>query len=78
MRHFWSGYETSPFGDIAHDISENGGIIMKEAKSTIECKFISKSQPGDHEIVIAEVIGSYVNNEEAKPKIHIRKSGLDY
>jgi flavin reductase (DIM6/NTAB) family NADH-FMN oxidoreductase RutF len=78
MKHFWSGYEESPFGEIEHEVSPNDGIIIKGAKSTIECKFVSKSAPGDHEIVVAEVIGSYVNNDEAKPKVHIRKSGLDY
>ena len=78
MRHFWSGYESSPFSEIDHSISEKGGVIIKAAKSVIECEFVSKSKPGDHEIVVAKVIGSYVNNEEAKPKVHIRKSGLDY
>ncbi|MCO4793556.1 MAG: flavin reductase family protein [Bacteriovoracaceae bacterium] len=78
MRHFWKSYEESPFGEIPHEVSDNDGIIIKGAKSTIECKFVSKSEPGDHEIVVAEVIGSYVNNEEASPKVHIRKSGLDY
>ena len=80
LKHFWKGYAPGegPFGEIEHEVSENDGIIMKDAKSTIECKFVSKSKPGDHEIVIAEVVASYVQNDEAKPKVHIRKSGLDY
>jgi flavin reductase (DIM6/NTAB) family NADH-FMN oxidoreductase RutF len=78
MKHFWSGYDESPFGKIPHKISENDGILIDAAKSVIECKMVSKTQPGDHEIIIAEVIDSHILNEEAKPKIHIRKSGLDY
>ncbi|MBT4793233.1 MAG: flavin reductase family protein [Halobacteriovoraceae bacterium] len=78
MRHFWSGYEKNPFSEIKHTISKNGGLIITEALSTIECKFISKSSPGDHEIIVAEVFASYVNNESFTPKVHTRKSGLKY
>ncbi len=82
LKHFWSGYqsEDNPFknGEIEHSISDNGAIIMTQAKSTIECKMTEKVVPGDHEIVIAEVIGSYVHDEQAEVKTHIRKSGLDY
>ena len=80
LRHFWKGYpeDQSPFNEIDHTITENGGVLIKGAKSTIDCEFVSKINPGDHEIVIAKFLNSYVNNEEAKPKVHIRKSGLDY
>ena len=80
MRYFWSGYEpgTNPFSEIETEISENKTISIKAAKSTIDCRFVDKIRPGDHDIVIAEVIASRVNNEQAKPKIHLRKSGLDY
>lgn len=78
MKHFWSGYDKSPFEEIPHQVSENDGILIDAAKSVIECRMISKIQPGDHEIIIAEVVASHVLNEEAKPKTHIRKSGLDY
>ena len=80
MKHFWSGYDPkdSPFNKIDHKISDHDGILINDAKSVIECKFVSKSKPGDHEIIIAEVINSHVLNENSKPKTHIRKSGLDY
>jgi len=78
MRHFWSGYDESPFSQIEHERFGNNVVAIKAAKSVIECEFVSKSKPGDHEIVIAKVLSSKVLNEESKPKIHIRKSGLDY
>ena len=78
MRHFWSGYDESPFSQINHELWESGAVAIKAAKSVIECEFVSKSKPGDHEIVIARVISSKVMEEDAKPKVHIRKSGLDY
>jgi flavin reductase (DIM6/NTAB) family NADH-FMN oxidoreductase RutF len=80
MRHFWSGYtsENNPFKEIPYKVTEAGGVSIDAAKSSIDCKFVSKSKPGDHEIVIAEVIASHVLNEESVPKTHVRKSGLDY
>jgi flavin reductase (DIM6/NTAB) family NADH-FMN oxidoreductase RutF len=80
LKHFWSGYDpaNSPFKEIEHEISENDGILIKGAKSVIECRFKDKIKPGDHELVLAEVVASHVMNDEAKPKTHIRKSGLDY
>ncbi len=82
LKHFWSGYssEDNPFhnGSLELGETDNGGVILKGAKSVIECKMTSKAAPGDHEIVFAEVIGSYVNDSEAEVKTHIRKSGLDY
>lgn len=80
MKHFWGGYdpEKNPFGEIPHKVEEGGAVVMDNAKSTIICKLKESHQPGDHEIVIAEVLDSRVHNVEAKPMVHIRKSGLDY
>ncbi len=78
MRHFWNGYEKSPFAEIEHFVNAQGGLVIKGAKSAITCKMISKTQPGDHEVVFAEVLASDVNDTDSKPKVHIRKSGLDY
>jgi flavin reductase (DIM6/NTAB) family NADH-FMN oxidoreductase RutF len=39
---------------------------------------ISSSQPGDHELIIAEVKNTYVLSEDGRPMVHIRKTGLDY
>ena len=82
LKHFWSGFDhaNNPFtkGEIGHQITEDGAVIIEDAKSTIECEFVSSTNPGDHEILVARVIQSHIQNDEAKPKVHIRKSGLDY
>jgi len=80
MKHFWKGYdpESNPFSEIPHEISEHGGVCISGAKSVIECKLVDKIIPGDHELVIAEVLNSRVQDEESKPLTHVRKSGLDY
>lgn len=82
LRYFWKGYapEENPFknGELNYDVSESGAVRLKDAKSVIECKFMSKAEPGDHEVVFAEVTNSHIMSDEGKPKIHIRKNGLDY
>lgn len=80
LKHFWKGYDpaNNPFKDIPYTTGTHGGVLINGAKSVIECKMVSSSRPGDHELMIAEVMNSYVQNDEAKPMVHIRKSGLDY
>ena len=80
LKHFWKGYSPGegPFGDIAHEVSSNGGILMSEVRSTLECKMSTKVRPGDHDIVFAEVLASYPMNDDLNPKVHLRKNGLDY
>lgn len=80
LKHFWKGYDpaNNPFTELAHTIGQNGGVVLNQAKSAIECRVLSSQKPGDHDIVFAEVLSSYVMNEEARPMVHIRKSGADY
>ena len=78
MRHFWSGYKEGTFGEISHRVSERGGILINDARSVLECKMILKSRPGDHDIVFAQVLESYIAQGELTSKVHLRKTGLDY
>lgn len=80
LKHFWKGYDpnNNPWDQLDSKIGENGGLILESAKSSIECKMVDCYSPGDHEIVIAEVLASYIHQEQAKPATHIRKSGKDY
>ncbi|HXH32455.1 MAG TPA: flavin reductase family protein [Bacteriovoracaceae bacterium] len=80
LKHFWKGYDpdNNPFSELPYQIGQKGGVILDQAKSAFECTLKSSSKPGDHEIVFAEVLSSFVMNEAAKPIVHIRKSGVDY
>lgn len=80
LKHFWSGFDPAKnvFNEIDHRISDKGAILITKAKSAIECVFSTKTEPGDHEVIFAEVLNSYHFAPEAKSKIHLRKSGLDY
>jgi hypothetical protein len=80
LKHFWKGYDPAqnPFNELSHFVGENQGLILDQAKAAIECVMVSSSRPGDHEIIIAEVKSSHILNTEAKPMVHLRKSGADY
>lgn len=80
LKHFWKGYDPkmNPFEQLPYQLGQKGGVILEQAKSAIECQLLDVAQPGDHEILFAKVLSSYVMNDEAKPLVHIRKSGADY
>jgi len=79
LKHFWSGHdpEKNIFADIPHEIIDDA-VILKGAKSALICRLKESSRPGDHDIIIAEVLASVVNDPASNPKVHIRKSGLAY
>ncbi len=79
LKHFWSGYdpEKNPFAEIKHT-DNNGAVSLNDSMSTITCKMSATLSPGDHNIIIAEVLESNINEESSSPMVHIRKSGLDY
>jgi len=80
LRHFWSGYDPSknPFAEIDHRIESSGTVTIEGAKAVIEARLVGSSQPGDHELLIVEVLGSRILEDSAKPMVHLRKSGLEY
>ncbi len=80
MKPFWKGYDPqiSPFEGLQKSISSQGSLILLDAMAAIECKMLSSIKPGDHEILIAEVLASYTLKEKDKPLAHVRKSGSSY
>lgn len=80
LKHFWKGYDpnNNPFHELAFELGPNGGVLLKQAKSSIECVMVSSQKPGDHEIIFARVLSSSIFSDDSKPMVHIRKSGKDY
>lgn len=80
LKHFWKGYDpaSNPFNEIPNHLGEFQGLILDQAKASLECVMLASTKPGDHEVIFAEVKASHVMNTESKPVVHIRKSGADY
>ena len=80
LKHFWTGYDPdrNPFAEIPHRIGDDRTVTLEGAQAVITAKLVASHQPGDHELFIVEVLGSELLAPEAKPLVHVRKSGLDY
>ena len=80
LKHFWKGHspDANPFADIPHFTTEQGGVALKDAKSYIDCKMKDKISPGDHHLVIAQVLASETLDDKARSVTHVRKTGLIY
>ena len=80
MKPFWNGYSENenPFNHLSQSRGENGGVILEDSSAVMECRLVREVTPGDHIIVFAEVLESYVNKEEQSTLIHMRNSGATY
>lgn len=81
LKHFWKGYDpdNNPFDDdVKWRDSDEGGVILEGALAAVDCRLKESHTPGDHELVIAEVVKCYSLNTEGKPMTHTRKNGLSY
>ncbi len=79
LKLFWKGYDPSenPFDELPYRETENGGIELSQALASIDVRKTAHFHPGDHELVLAEVISSVVLKDE-KPVVHLRRNGLSY
>lgn len=80
LKLFWKGYDPNdnPFESLKYRETENGGIVLEQALASIDAVRKESYTPGDHDLVIAEVLASQVLAGEGKPLTHIRKNGLSY
>ncbi len=80
IKNFWKGYnpDKNPFERLALKQGKAGGIIIESARSAMECKRLSQITPGDHELLIAEVMNSYILNKNAQSLVHVRETGRTY
>jgi flavin reductase (DIM6/NTAB) family NADH-FMN oxidoreductase RutF len=80
MKQFWKGYnpDADVFAELSTQLGEQGGLILSDCMAAMECKMVHHLQPGDHDLVIAQVLSSVMLKEDDVPLAHVRKSGLDY
>jgi len=67
------------FGDMTVSYSENNECaIVTDALAYCECAVKSRMECGDHWVVLAEVTGGKLLDEEGKSAMHHRKTGKSY
>jgi flavin reductase (DIM6/NTAB) family NADH-FMN oxidoreductase RutF len=77
--HFGRGF---PLGEPAFeglDVERPAGgpPVLSEALAYLECRVAGLCSAGDHDLLIAEVVGGRVLNE-GHPMVHVRKHGSHY
>jgi flavin reductase (DIM6/NTAB) family NADH-FMN oxidoreductase RutF len=77
--HFGRGFALGApaFNGLEVERPGAGGPVITESLAYLECRVVRKVEAGDHDLLIAEVVGGRVLGE-GQPMVHIRKSGLHY
>lgn len=80
LKHFGKGFEPGApaFEGLAISHCARGVPILKEAIGHLECEPAEHADSADHRIFLAKVVRGRLVDAEAKPMIHVRKSGANY
>jgi flavin reductase (DIM6/NTAB) family NADH-FMN oxidoreductase RutF len=76
--HFGRGFalDAPAFTDL--DVDRTGsGPVLREALAFLECRVGTRCNAGDHDLLIARVVGGRMLNE-GLPMVHVRKNGAHY
>ncbi len=76
--HFGRGFalDVPAFTDL--DVDRHGfGPVLREALAYLECRVAARYSAGDHDLLIATVVGGRVLND-GTPMVHVRKNGAHY
>ena len=76
--HFGRGFalDTPAFTGLEVD-RQHSGPVLREALAFLECRVAARHTAGDHDLLIARVVGGRVLND-GHPMVHIRKNGSHY
>jgi flavin reductase (DIM6/NTAB) family NADH-FMN oxidoreductase RutF len=80
LKHFGKGFEpgTPAFEGLAISHCARGVPLLIDALGHLECEPLRHIDSGDHRIFLAKVVRGKLNQADARPMVHIRKSGANY
>jgi flavin reductase (DIM6/NTAB) family NADH-FMN oxidoreductase RutF len=80
LKHFGKGFEpgTPAFEGIAITHCARGVPVLRDSVGHLECEPVRHVDSGDHRIFLANVVRGKLRDADAKPMIHVRKSGAGY
>jgi flavin reductase (DIM6/NTAB) family NADH-FMN oxidoreductase RutF len=79
IAHFGKGFGPgeAAFEGLDVDRPEGCPPVLAEVLAYLECRVASRCEAGDHDLVIAQVVGGRMLGE-GHPMVHVRKSGTHY
>jgi flavin reductase (DIM6/NTAB) family NADH-FMN oxidoreductase RutF len=80
LSHFGKGFAAGAPAFVGVDVetSAEGLPVLPAALAHLECRVAGRVPVGDHDLLIARVIGGKVHHADARPMVHVRKSGGHY
>jgi flavin reductase (DIM6/NTAB) family NADH-FMN oxidoreductase RutF len=77
--HFGRGFalDEPAFEGLEVERPDGGAVILSEALAYLECRVVARCPVGDHDQLIARVVGGRLLGE-GQPMVHVRKSGFHY
>jgi len=77
--HFGRGFalDQPAFTGLEATKSEAGAPVLSEVVAYLDCQVAGRCSAGDHELLLARVVGGRVLGE-GRPMVHVRKSGMHY
>ncbi|MGD9634409.1 MAG: flavin reductase family protein [Pirellulales bacterium] len=80
LKHFGKGFEpgVAAFEGLAIQHCPRGVPILSDALGHLECEPVRHVDSGDHRVFLANVVRGKLHDADAKPMIHVRKSGSGY
>jgi flavin reductase (DIM6/NTAB) family NADH-FMN oxidoreductase RutF len=77
--HFGRGFELGEPAFEGLEIERPHGLapVLREALAYLECRVTARHAAGDHDLLVAEILGGKILNE-GHPMVHVRKSGMHY
>jgi flavin reductase (DIM6/NTAB) family NADH-FMN oxidoreductase RutF len=77
--HFGKGFALGEpaFDGLDVDRPDGAAPVLCDALAYLDCRVVERHPVGDHELLVGRVVAGRLQ-EEGKPMVHIRKSGLRY
>jgi flavin reductase (DIM6/NTAB) family NADH-FMN oxidoreductase RutF len=78
--HFGKGFslDEDAFTGLNVERSPDAGPVLLDALAHMRCQVVNQVSGGDHELLIATVIGGRLHTPDGAPLVHVRKNGLRY
>jgi flavin reductase (DIM6/NTAB) family NADH-FMN oxidoreductase RutF len=79
ISHFGRGFQADEPAFNGLDVTQlpSGPTVLDEALAFLECRVRGRWPSGDHDLLVAEVIGGRVLSD-GQPMVHVRRSGTHY
>lgn len=80
LKHFGKGFAPGEpaFTGLTISYCARGVPILADALGHLECEPVRHVDSGDHRIFLANVVRGKLNAADARPMVHVRKSGTGY